>query len=130
MFLHCDGYPISKQTDCRTYDDRGKLNYANAYSVREWDHNALDRKLLHNDQIIFQRFVQEVNSGVNFNNKKGEVDAIPVIAYHMIDNSLNPSSTDTNLFASEMKYLHDNNFNVIPMSDIRYNQNTNLMYIR
>jgi len=104
MFLHCDGYPNSKQTDCRTYDDKGNLNYANAYSVREWNHNALDRKLLHNDQLIFQKFVQVVNSGISFNNKKGIVDAIPVVAYHIVDNSLDPSST---WFAAEMKYLHD-----------------------
>jgi hypothetical protein len=130
MFLHCDGYPNSKQTDCRTYDDKGKLNYANAYSVREWNHNALDRKLLHNDQLIFQKFVQEVNSGISFNNKKGIVDAIPVVAYHIVDNSLDPSSTDINLFAAEMKYLHDNGFDVIPMSDLGYDQTTNLMYVR
>jgi hypothetical protein len=130
MFLHCDGYPNSKQTDCRTYDDKGNLNYANTYSVREWNHNALDRKLLHNDQLIFQKFVQEVNSGISFNNKEGIVNAIPVVAYHIVDNSLDPSSTDVNLFAAEMKYLHDNGFDVIPMSNLGYNQTTNLMYIR
>lgn len=85
---------------------------------------------MHNDQLIFQRFVQEINSGISFNNKKGIVDAIPIIAYHIIDNSLNPSSTDINLFAAEMKYLHDNNFKVLPMSDLRYDQSTNLMYIK
>jgi len=82
------------------------------------------------DQIIFQKFVGEVNSGINFNNKKGMVDAIPIIAYHTIDNSKDPSSTDVNLFAAEMKYLHDNNFRVIPMSDLGYDANTNTMYIK
>jgi len=130
MFLHCDGYPNSKQTDCRTFDDNGKLNYANAYSVREWGHNGLDRGYRHNDTIIYQKFIKEVNSGISINNQKGIVDAIPVVAYHIVDNSLNPSSTDTNLFAAEMKYLHDNGFDVIPMSDLKYNQTTNLMYIR
>ena len=42
----------------------------------------------------------------------------------------NPSSTDINLFAAEMKYLHDNNFKVLPISDLRYDQSTNLMYIK
>jgi len=28
-----------------------------------------------------------------------------------------------------MKYLHDNGFKVIPMSDLRYDQITNYMYI-
>jgi hypothetical protein len=55
---------------------------------------------MHNYQLIFQKFVQEVNSGISFNNKKEIIDAIPIIAYHIIDNSLNPSSTDINLFAA------------------------------
>ena len=128
MFLHCDGYS-NKQNNCSTYDSSGRLNYANRYSIREWDHNALDNNYLHDDQIIFQKFVQ-VNSGISFNNKKGIVGAIPIIAYHIIDNSLNPSSTDINLFAAEMKYLQDNHFKVLPMSDLGYDQNSNLMYIK
>ena len=128
IFLHCDGYSNSKQNNCRTNDNSGRLNYANRYSIREQSHNAWDRSYLHNDQIIFQKFVQEVNSRINFNNKKGIVDAIPIVAYHIIDNSLDPSSTDINLFASEMKYLHDNGFKVIPMSDLGYDQATNLMH--
>ncbi len=70
-----------------------------------------------------------MNSGVGVNNKKGMVDAIPIVAYHIIDNSKDPSSTDINLFAAEMKYLHDNGFKVIPMSDLRYDEGTNYMYI-
>jgi peptidoglycan/xylan/chitin deacetylase (PgdA/CDA1 family) len=130
MFLRCDGYGSSKQTDCRTYDDTGTLTFANRYSIREESHNSWDETYLHNDQIIFQKFVQEVNSGIGFNNKKGMMDAIPIVAYHAIDNSLDPFSTNTNLFAAEMKYLHDNGFKVIPMSDLGYDESTNYMYIK
>jgi hypothetical protein len=52
------------------------------------------------------------------------VDAIPIVAYHIIDNSKDPSSTDMNLFAEEMRYLHDNDFKVIPMSDLGYNESS------
>jgi Polysaccharide deacetylase len=131
MFLNCDGYDTSsKQNDCRTYNENGILTYANRYSIREESHNSWDQYYLHNDQMIFQRFVEEVNSGVSFNNKKGMVDAIPVVAYHIIDNSKDPSSTDVNLFAAEMKYLHDTGFKVIPMSDLGYDESTNHMYIK
>ena len=130
MFLRCDGYDSSKQTDCMTYDDTGMLTYANRYSIREDSHNSWDKSYLHNDQLIFQKFVDEVNSGINFNNKKGTVNAIPIVAYHIIDNSEDPSSTDINLFAAEMKYLHDNGFKVIPMSDLGYDESTNYMYIK
>jgi hypothetical protein len=74
--------------------------------------------------------VHELNSGINFSNNKRMVDAIPIVAYHIIDNSKDPSSTDINLFATEMRYLHDKGFKVIPMSDLGYDQNTNSMYIK
>jgi peptidoglycan/xylan/chitin deacetylase (PgdA/CDA1 family) len=129
MFLHCDGYN-SKQTDCRTYTVNDVLTYANRYSIREESHNSWDQSYLHNDQIIFQKFVGAVNSGINFNNKKGTVDAIPIIAYHSIDNNGDPYSTDVNLFEVEMKYLHDNGFIVIPMSDFGYDEGIKSMYIK
>ena len=130
IFLRCDGYIDHKQTDCRTYDDSRRLTYANRYSIREESQNSLDQTYLHNDTVIFQKFKEQVNSQPAYNNRKGFVDAIPIVAYHSIDDSKGRSSTDVNLFASEMKYLHDNGFKVIPMSDLRYDQITNYMYIR
>ena len=130
MFLHCDGYASNKQTDCRMYGGDGLLTYANRYSIKEESHNSWDQSYLHDDQIIFQKFVGEVNSGINFNSKKGMLDAIPIVAYHIIDNSQDPSSTDVSLFAEEMRYLHDNNFRVIPMSELGYDESTNYMYIK
>ena len=107
MFLHCDGYDDdnSKQANCKTYDDSGLLNYANRYSIREQSHNSWDKKYQHNDKIIFQKFVEEVNSGIDFNDKKGIVDAIPIVAYHIIDNSQGPFSTNVNLFGQRDEIL-------------------------
>ena len=129
IFLRCDGYIEHKQADCRTYDDGGKLSYANRFSIREESQNSLDQTYLHNDTIIFQKFKEQVNSQSAYNNK-GIVNAVPIVAYHSIDDSKGRSSTNINLFASEMKYLHDNGFRVIPMSDLGYDQITNYMYIR
>jgi Polysaccharide deacetylase len=129
IFLRCDGYIDHKQADCRTYDDGGKLSYANRFSIREDSQNSLDQTYLHNDTIIFQKFKEQVNSQTASNNK-GIVNAVPIVAYHSIDDSKGRSSTNINLFASEMKYLHDNGFRVIPMSDLGYDQITNYMYIR
>jgi peptidoglycan/xylan/chitin deacetylase (PgdA/CDA1 family) len=130
MFLYCDGYKSqSSQTDCRTYFDNGTLTFANRYSIREWSHNVVDRKYSYSDPIIFQRFVQEVNSQ-EINNRNGVIDAIPIIAYHDIDNDKATDSTDIALFDQEMKYLHDNGFKAITMSDLGYNENSNYMYIK
>ena len=131
MFLHCDGYKShSYQDDCRTYTDNGTLTFANRYSIREWSHNSADKKYLHNGQIIFQKFIEEVNSGVAFNNKKGMLDAIPIVAYHSIDDNESPSSTGVGLFAAEMKYLYANGFKVIPMSDLWYDEKTHYIYTK
>jgi peptidoglycan/xylan/chitin deacetylase (PgdA/CDA1 family) len=131
MYLRCDGYDVTpKQTDCRTYNDNGTLTYANSYSIREKSQNTLDRTYLHNDTVLFEKFKEQVNSQTGYNSKMGFMDAIPIVAYHSIDNSKGPSSTDVGLFASEMKYLHDNGFKVIPMSDLRYDPITKYMYLR
>ena len=65
----------------------------------------------------------------NFNNN-GIIDAIPIIGYHDIDNNKTITSTDVNLFDTEMKYLHDNGFKVLTMSDLGYDENSNYLYIK
>src|SRR5215510_13802390 len=50
------------QTDCRTFFDDGSITDANRYSIREWNHNAKDRKYAYNNTSIFNTFVQVVNS--------------------------------------------------------------------
>jgi peptidoglycan/xylan/chitin deacetylase (PgdA/CDA1 family) len=136
MFLHCDGWrqqqqqqQSSSQTDCRTYSDSGTLNYANRYDIKERTHNALDTRYSHNDTQIFEKFVELVDSQTNYN-KNGTINAIPIIGYHDIDNNKTITSTDVNLFNAEMKYLHDNGFKVLTMSDLGYNENSNYLYIK
>ncbi|HET7147711.1 MAG TPA: polysaccharide deacetylase family protein [Candidatus Nitrosopolaris sp.] len=131
MYLKCDGWKrYSSQTDCRTFFDNGTLTYANRYSVREWSHNSVDLAYMHNGTSIFSMFVQEVNSQSKYNNNRGIINAIPIIAYHSIQNSNLRDSTGIALFSQEMKYLHDNNFRVIRVSDLRYNLTSNNLYIK
>jgi peptidoglycan/xylan/chitin deacetylase (PgdA/CDA1 family) len=81
-------------------------------------------------------FIQIVNSESKYN-RNGIVNAIPIIVYHQIgseggggiDNGGEGQGTDVNLFAQEMKYLHDNGFTVLTMANLRYNQNDNSLYI-
>jgi len=143
MFLHCYGWKMdqltpqmqqqqllpSNQTDCRTYSDNGTLNFANRYDIKERTHNALDTRYSHNDTQIFDKFVQLVDSQTNYN-KNGIINAVPIIGYHDIDNNRTITSTDVSLFAAEMKYLHDNGFKVLTMSDLGYNENSKYMYIK
>ncbi len=101
MFLHCNGYiKYSSQTDCRTYFTNGTLTFVNRYSLREWSHNNIDNVL-----------------------------AVPIVAYHSIDNNKTSDSTDIGLFAQEMKYLHENGFRVLTVNDLGYDSKNNVLYI-
>jgi peptidoglycan/xylan/chitin deacetylase (PgdA/CDA1 family) len=132
MFLHCYGWKQlqhAPQTDCRTYSDDGELNYANRYDIKENSHNGLDIRYSHDDNQIFEKFVELVNSQTNYN-KDGKINAIPIIGYHNMEDDKAITSTGVNLFYKEMKYLHDNGFKVLTMSDLGYNENMNYLYVK
>jgi peptidoglycan/xylan/chitin deacetylase (PgdA/CDA1 family) len=154
-YLKCDGWrDISNQTDCRTYFDNGTLTYANRYSIRVGDHNYFDKTYMHNDTKILPRFIEAINNQSIYNNE--EINAIPILVYHNIDYienianypslylelkkqqglrdlsyfTVGYSTTDVQLFDKEMKYLYDNGFRVITMSDLGYNKTNNHLYIK
>jgi peptidoglycan/xylan/chitin deacetylase (PgdA/CDA1 family) len=131
MFLHCDGYKLfsPNQTDCRTFYDNGSLTYANRYVVREWSHNHQDVAYAGNNTKIFQTFVQAVNNQTAYNGN-GTIDAIPIVAYHIIGRTSSHDSTDLALFAQEMKYLHDHKFKVIRVSALGYDEKSKDLYIK
>jgi hypothetical protein len=84
---------------------------------------------------MLEKFVTALNSQYGYN-KDGIVRAIPIIVYHILVNyrdlgdSNRPIDTTANLFDAEMRYLHDNGFKVITMSDLGYDENTKSMYIK
>ena len=133
VHLNCDwadgenGMQTTNQTDCR-------------YSlpvVTDYEAQAMYRD---NNTKIFDIFVEAVNRQTEFNTD-GKINAIPIMVYHNIDyknsswvnNSpewIVHSTTDVNLFDMEMKYLHDNGFEVLAISDLGYNQTSNKLYIK
>jgi hypothetical protein len=135
MPLHCTGYDdymeeYSNQTNCRTYFSNGTLTDVNRYSLREWSHNSIDQANSHNDLKSFEMFVHEVNIQDKYNKVNGPILAVPIVAYHMIDNSKTPDSTDVTLFDREMKYLHDSGFDVLTVNDLGYDTKNNFLYIK
>ena len=136
-FLDCYSIDLN-QTDCRTYFDNGTSTLTNRYSLRLASHNDLDSTYMHNSTKILPAFIEAVNKQTLYNDN-GEINAIPIVVYHnidyiknnySIDNNWYDSTTDVNLFDSEMKYLHGNGFKVFAMSDLGYNQTTNKLYIK
>jgi peptidoglycan/xylan/chitin deacetylase (PgdA/CDA1 family) len=142
MFLHCDHYKAHPQVDCRTYLPNGKVSVANRYSIIGWSHDSDRRKYSYNDSQMLDRFIEVVNSQKQYNKVppgqavegggavSAVVDAIPIIVYHRIDNSGAQYSTNVSLFVEEMKYLHDNGFKVISLTDLVYDNATNSFYLK
>jgi peptidoglycan/xylan/chitin deacetylase (PgdA/CDA1 family) len=150
-FLHCDGN--NEQTDCRTHFSDGTLTPSNRYSINSWAHKHIDEgcstnsadngnigtcarfRYEYNNAQMFEKFITAVNNQSNYNND-GIVRTIPIIVYHTIvtypdlSDSNRPIDTTLNLFDAEMKYLYDNGFKVITMSDLGYDENSNSLYIK
>jgi hypothetical protein len=64
-------------------------------------------------------------------NQDGTLKAIPIIIYHRAgDNQAVDYNTDPKLFEKEMRYLGDNNFQVITMKDLGFDTRSNYLYIK
>jgi len=136
-FLHCNGY--KKTNDCIPFKN-GKVKYENRYDIKNWSDRPKaqgtnqDAMPVNNTQM-FSQFIKEVNLQSSYN-KNGCINAIPIVVYHnfLIDKNYmeqpDKSITDIGLFSKEMKYLHDNGFLVLKISDLGYNQSTNYIYIK
>jgi hypothetical protein len=84
---------------------------------------------------MFEKFITAVNSQNSYN-KDGIVRAILIIIYHTIvtypdlSYSNRPIDTTLNLFDAEMKYLYDNGFKVLTMSDLGFDENSKYLYVK
>jgi hypothetical protein len=130
MYLRCDGFTESTQSDCRTYTEDGELTFVNRYSTMGWSLDSARMRDSLDDFQTLQMFIKVMNSAINYNTAKGITNSIPIIIYHSIDNTGRNYSTTINLFELEMRYLHDNGFTVLNMADLDYDENTDYLYIK
>jgi len=134
MFLNCNGYLKESQNDCSTYSANGKLTYANRYDIKSDSFRHVDSNHNYSPPEEFQKFVQRMNSQIPYNTN-GKINAIPIITYHNLTNSLQDynkmaSTITVALFAQQMKYLHDNGFRVLLLNQLRYDPNNNVFDIK
>ena len=135
------------------YLNDGEVIPENRFSINSWAHKHIDEgcsanssdngnsgtcnkvRFEYDNAQMFQKFVSAVNSEYSYNND-GIVRAIPIIVYHTLVNypdlsdSNRPIDTTVNLFDAEMRYLYDNGFKVITMSDLGYDINSKSVYIK
>ncbi len=130
-FLNCDGWKDqSNQKDCTTFTRKGDPTFANRYSIRGWSHDASRQANSYSDSQLLNTFIKIVNSQTKYN-KDGIIYAIPIVIYHRAgDSAVVDYNTDLDLFKKEMKYLHDNNFRVLTMKDLRFNETRKDLYIK
>jgi hypothetical protein len=136
MYLNCNGYMKDTQTDCRTYTTNGKLTYANRYDIRSASFYHISSHHNFSPPEMFQVFLQIVTNQEPYN-ANGKINAIPIIVYHNLTTSTkdystpsHASSTTVDLFAQEMKYLHDNGFRVLLLNQFGFDPTNNLFYIK
>ena len=134
MFLNCNGFGKHPQNDCSTYSANGKLTYANRYDIKSDNFRHVDSNHNYSPSQEFPQFVQRMNSQIPYNTN-GKINAIPIITYHNLTNSMQDynmmaSTITVDLFAQEMKYLHDNGFRVLLLNQLGYDPNNNVFDIK
>jgi hypothetical protein len=87
VYLHCDGFTETPQTDCRTYTEDGELTFVNRYAIMGWSNESDRIRDSLDDFQTHQMFIEVMNSATDYNTDKGIVNVIPIIIYHEIDNT-------------------------------------------
>jgi len=133
MFLNCNGFVKQRQNDCSTYSTSGKLTYANRYDVKSDSFRHVDSNHNYSPSQEYNQFIQRMNSQIPYNTN-GKITAIPIITYHNLTNSMQDynkmaSTITVDLFAQEMKYLHDNGFRVLLINQLGYDSTKNVFYL-
>jgi len=134
MFLNCIGFGKHPQNDCGTYSANGKLTYANRFDIRSDSFRHVDSRHNYSPAQEYTQFVQRMDSQIPYNTI-GKINAIPIITYHNLTNSIQDynkmaSTITVDLFAQEMKYLHDNGFRVLLLNQLGYDPNSNVFDIK
>lgn len=148
MFLNCDGWvnhgyktqSYKYQYDCNPFTADGTPTRTNKLAIKEWSHDREHSRLNNKNPLLaphgseisdmlFTEFVRVVEAQNLYNTKAGKIVAIPIIGYHFISNSTS-YDTSEELFDREMKYLYDNGFKVLKLTDLGYNDTQHHFYIK
>ena len=150
MFLNCDGYEnfgygknnYEGITDCSPYFSDGTPTPTSKYAMKEWSHDREHDKIYENKyesknedphdkkvrEAVLEKFIDILEKQTEFN-KDGEINAIPIVAYHQI-NTGKDYDTSPELFEQEMEYLYENGYKVITLSDLGYDNKQERFYIK
>jgi peptidoglycan/xylan/chitin deacetylase (PgdA/CDA1 family) len=134
MSLNCNAFANKpEQPDCRTYLPDGQLTFENRYDIRSDSFFHIRSDHNYSPSEMFQKFIQEVNSQVPYNN--GKINAVPIITYHDLTYNIqdyNKAATTTTvpLFDQEMQYLQNNGFKVLLLNQFGFDPTNNIFYLK
>ncbi|MGC2572494.1 MAG: polysaccharide deacetylase family protein, partial [Candidatus Nitrosopolaris sp.] len=134
MSLNCNSFTNKpEQPDCRTYLPDGQLTFENRYDIRSKSFFHISSDHNNSPSEMFQKFIQQVNSQLPYNNDK--INAVPIITYHNLTYNIqdyNKAATTITvpLFDQEMQYLHDNGFKVLLLNQFGFNPINNVLYLK
>jgi peptidoglycan/xylan/chitin deacetylase (PgdA/CDA1 family) len=148
MFLNCDGWEnfgygranYEGITDCSPYSSDGTPKPTNRYAMKEWSHDREKDKIYESkyvnedphgkkvNEAVLKNFIRILDKQIEFN-KNGEINAIPIVSYHRLDTNKD-FDTSPELFEQEMEYLYENDYNVINLADLGYDEDEERFYIK
>ena len=147
MFLGCDGWDYGFKTrsykwqrNCDPFSINDTHVHTNKFAIKEWSHDRSHSKFNNNNpklkphgegisNMMYNEFIRVVDEQEEYNNPVQKIVAIPIVGYHEIGTST-PYDTSVELFDREMKYLHDNGFRVLTLTDLGYDELENKFYIK
>jgi hypothetical protein len=97
-------------------------------SVRAWVKDVTRNENSYGDTVMLDKF-KIVNSQTKYNNN-GTIRAIPIIIYHRVGKVEIYTVPSPKLFEAQMKYLYENDFKVLTMADLAYNDKSNYFFVR
>jgi peptidoglycan/xylan/chitin deacetylase (PgdA/CDA1 family) len=139
-------YDLARSATYCCPEDEQLTKFEDRYSINSWVQVHITGQFDYSTQSctnecesydnhqIFRKFIKVVNDQ-DTSSEDGRIEAIPIIVYHGFvgyDNILenkNPTDTSLSLFDKEMRYLHDEGFQVLLMRDLQYDQKNNSLYI-
>ena len=134
MSLNCNSFTNKpERPDCRTYLPDGQLTFENRYDIRSKSFFHISSDHNYSPSEMFQKFIQQVNSQLSYNNDK--INAVPIITYHNLTYNIqdyNKAATTITvpLFNQEMQYLHDNGFKVLLLNQFAFDRTDNALYLK
>lgn len=131
--LKCDAsdyVPANQTAGCQLFDPghHDRMKVQNKYNIPTSNMNGLSRDNGHDLNKTQTAFIAMLNEHVSFDDMDNQI-SIPVLVYHSFSKVAGPPDFKgpdmlEQMFRQQMDYLYANNYHVLSMKDLHYNNAT------